>query len=53
MIKKQQQQLTTYFKSQKDGILIYQTNVMEDGDSPFENSVTGINQRKDSGFGAN
>ena len=53
MIKKQQQQLTAYFKSQKDGILIYQTHVMEDGDSPLEKSVTGINQQKDSGFGAN
>jgi hypothetical protein len=26
---------------------------MEDGDSPFENSVTGINQQKDSSLGAN
>ena len=53
MIKKQQQQLTAYFKSQKDGILIYQTQVMEDGDSPFENSIAGINQKKDSSVGAN
>ena len=53
MIKKQQQQLTAYFKSQKDGILIYQTHVMEDGDSPLENSVTGINQQKDCSLGAN
>ena len=53
MIKKQQQQLTTYFKSQKDGILIYQTHVMEDGDSLFENSVAGITKQKDSSIGAN
>lgn len=53
MIKKQQQQLTTYFKSQKDGILIYQTHVLEDGDILLENSVTGINQQKDSRLAAN
>lgn len=53
MIKKQQQQLTAYFKSQKDGILIYQTHVIEDGDSPLENSVAGINQQKDSSRGTN
>ena len=53
MIKKQQQQLTAYFKSQKDGILIYQTHVMEDGDSLFENSLAGINQQKNTSIGAN